>query len=72
MFENLTLSFSGIWNSFVSYMTELVQNPFKLLTLVLDLAIVTYILYKFVVYAKKIKDVAIIKGNFIYLNNYCN
>lgn len=52
MFENLTLSFSGIWNSFVSYMTELVQNPFKLLTLVLDLAIVTYILYKFVVYAK--------------------
>ena len=36
MFENLTLSFSGIWNSFVSYMTELVQNPFKLLTLVLD------------------------------------
>ena len=49
MFENLTLSFSGIWNSFVSYMTELVQNPFKLLTLVLDLAIVTYILYKFVV-----------------------
>lgn len=62
MFENLTLSFSGIWNSFVSYMTELVQNPFKLLTLVLDLAIVTYILYKFIVYAKKSRMWQLLKG----------
>lgn len=62
MFENLTLSFSGIWNSFVSYMTELVQNPFKLLTLVLELAIVTYILYKFVVYAKKSRMWQLLKG----------
>lgn len=62
MFENLTLSFSGIWNAFVSYMTELVQNPFKLLTLVLDLAIVTYILYKFVVYAKKSRMWQLLKG----------
>lgn len=62
MFENLTLSFSGIWNSFVSYMTELVQNPFKLLTLVLDLAIVTYILYKFVIYAKKSRMWQLLKG----------
>ena len=62
MFENLTLSFSGIWNSFVSYMTELVQNPFKLLTLVLDLAIVAYILYKFIVYAKKSRMWQLLKG----------
>ena len=62
MFENLTLSFSGIWNSFVSYMTELVQNPFKLLTLILDLAIVTYILYKFIVYAKKSRMWQLLKG----------
>lgn len=62
MFENLTLSFSGIWNSFVSYMTELVQNPFKLLTLILDLAIVTYILYKFIIYAKKSRMWQLLKG----------
>lgn len=62
MFENLTLSFSGIWNSFVSYMTELVQNPFKLLTLILDLAIVAYILYKFIVYAKKSRMWQLLKG----------
>ena len=43
-------------------MTELVQNPFKLLTLVLDLAIVTYILYKFVVYAKKSRMWQLLKG----------
>ena len=62
MFENLTLSFSGIWQSFVSYMTELVQSPFKLLTLILDLAIVTYILYKFIVYAKKSRMWQLLKG----------
>lgn len=62
MFENLTLSFSGIWNSFISYMTELVQSPFKLLTLILDLAIVTYILYKFIVYARKSRMWQLLKG----------
>ena len=62
MFENLTLSFSGIWNSFVSYMTELVQNPFKLLTLILDLAIVAYILYKFIIYAKNSRMWQLLKG----------
>lgn len=62
MFENLTLSFSGIWHSFISYMTELVQSPFKLLTLILDLAIVTYILYKFIVYAKKSRMWQLLKG----------
>lgn len=62
MFENLTLSFSGIWNSFISYMTELLQSPFKLLTLVLDLVIVIYILYKFIVYAKKSRMWQLLKG----------
>ena len=62
MFENLTLSFSGIWYSFISYMTELVQNPFKLLTLILDLLIVIYILYKFIVYAKKSRMWQLLKG----------
>ena len=62
MFENLTLSFSGIWNSFLSYMTELSQSPFRLLTLLLDLVIVAYILYKFIVYAKKSRVWQLLKG----------
>lgn len=62
MFENLTLSFYGIWSSFTSYMSELMQNPFKLLTLILDLVIVAYIVYKFIVYAKKSRIWQLIKG----------
>lgn len=62
MFENLKLSFSGIWNSFLSYMTELSQSPFRLLTLLLDLVIVAYILYKFIVYAKKSRVWQLLKG----------
>ena len=46
MFENLTLNINQIWNSISSYMSELSHNPFKLLTLLLDLAIVIYLLYK--------------------------
>lgn len=62
MFENLKLSFSGIWNSFLSYMTELSQSPFRLLILLLDLVIVAYILYKFIVYAKKSRVWQLLKG----------
>lgn len=62
MFENLKLSFSGIWNSFLSYMTELSQSPFRLLTLLLDLVIVACILYKFIVYAKKSRVWQLLKG----------
>ena len=62
MFENLTISFSGIWSSFISYMTELLQNPLKLLTLVLDLAIVAFIVYKFIVYAQKSRIWQLLKG----------
>lgn len=62
MFENLRLNFSEIWNSFVSYMSELSQNPLKLLTLILDLAIVAYILYKFIAYAKKSRVWQLLKG----------
>lgn len=62
MFENLKLSFSGIWNSFLSYMTELSQSPFRLLTLLLDLVIVAYIVYKFIVYAKKSRVWQLLKG----------
>lgn len=67
MFENLTISFSGIWNSFVRYMLELVENPFKLVTLILDLLIVTYIIYKFIVYAKKTRVWQLLKGIIYYL-----
>lgn len=67
MFENLTISFIGIWNSFTSYMTELLQSPLKLLTLTLDIVIVAYILYKFIIYAKKTKMWQLLRGILLIL-----
>lgn len=62
MFKNLTLSFNGIGQSFMSYMQELAQNPFKMITLILDVLIVIYIIYKFIMYAKKSRAWQLLKG----------
>ena len=62
MFESLTLNINQIWNSISSYMSELSHNPFKLLTLLLDLVIVIYLLYKFIVYAKRSRAWQLLKG----------
>ncbi len=62
MFENFTLNINEIWNSISSYMVDLSHNPFKLLTLLLDLIIVFYMLYKFVVYAKRSRAWQLLKG----------
>ena len=67
MFESFTLSMNGIWQSFMSYMTELTQNPFKLVTLILDLVIVIYIVYKFILYAKKSRAWQLLKGILLIL-----
>ncbi len=67
MFENFTLEFSGIWQAFTSYITELGQNPFKLLTLLLDLVIVIYIGYKFVKSARNSRVWQLLKGIILIL-----
>lgn len=62
MFENISISWNGIWQAFSSYMTELSQNPFRLITLILDFLIVGYLLYKFIVYAKNTRMWQLLKG----------
>jgi len=62
MFENINISWTGIWQAFTGYMTELSQNPFRMITLILDLAIVGYLIYKFVLYAKKTRAWQLLKG----------
>ncbi len=62
MFENFTLSLNGLWSSVTSYMQELSHNPFRLITLILDLAIVVYLAYKFIVYAKRSRAWQLLKG----------
>lgn len=67
MFENFTLEFNGIWQAFMSYMTDLSQNPLKLLTLLLDVVIVIYILYKFIVSARNSRVWQLLKGILLIL-----
>lgn len=62
MFENINISWTGIWQAFTGYMTDLSQNPFRLITLILDLIIVGYLIYKFVLYAKKTRAWQLLKG----------
>lgn len=62
MFNNLTINFSGVLNAFTSYMTELSTNPFKLITLILDLVIVIYLLYSFIVHSRKTRAWQLLKG----------
>ena len=62
MFENINVSWTGIWQAFTGYMTDLSQNPFKMITLILDLVIVGYLIYKFVLYAKKTRAWQLLKG----------
>ncbi len=62
MFENINISWTGIWQAFTGYMVDLSQNPFRLITLILDLVIVGYLIYKFVLYAKKTRAWQLLKG----------
>ena len=62
MFENIGFSFNGIWNAFTGYMMDLSQNPFRLITLILDLVIVGYLLYKFIKNAKNSRVWQLLKG----------
>lgn len=67
MFENISLSWNGIWQAFTSYMVELSQNPFRLITLILDLGIVGYLLYKFIRYARNSRVWQLLKGIILIL-----
>ncbi len=62
MFENFKLSINEIGLSFANYMIELSKNPFKLITLLLDIIIVIYIFYKFIMYAKSSRAWQLLKG----------
>jgi len=62
MFENLNLSLNELWLSLVNSVTGLSKNPFKLLTLILDIVIVTYIVYYFIKSAKKSRAWQLLKG----------
>ena len=67
MFENSTFNIGAIWEPFASYMKDLAHNPFKLIVLAIDVLIVTYLIYKFIVYAKKTRAWQLLKGILLIL-----
>ena len=62
MFENMGLSILEVWKSFLHYGIELINHPFKFVSLIIDILIVSFILYKFIIYAKKTRVGQLLKG----------
>lgn len=63
MKENIITIFSEFWKlNVVSYVTELQQNPLRLISVIIDLTIVVFLIYKFVKFTKNTRVWQLIKG----------
>ena len=60
--ESFTISFKDLWQSIASYFTEIAYNPFRLVTMILDVCIVVFVLYKFVKSARHSRVWQLLKG----------
>ena len=68
MFDNFLANINTYYQDhIVSYINELYQYPIKLVPLVLDLAIVMFLIYKFFFITKDSRIIQLIKGIFIYI-----
>lgn len=68
MFDNFLANINTYYQDhIVSYINELYQYPIKLVPLVLDLAIVLFLIYKFFFITKDSRIIQLIKGIFIYI-----
>ena len=63
MEDSFTKFFSDFWQiNFMNYINELVQNPLRIIFVILDLAIVIFLAYKFIKLIKKSRVWQLIKG----------
>lgn len=60
--ENFSINFNNFLQSITNYFTDIYNNPLKLVVMILDLAIVIYILYKFVRSARHSRVWQLLKG----------
>lgn len=60
--EGFSLNFNGLWQSIINYCVDIYNNPLKLITMALDLAIVVYILYRFIKSARHSRVWQLLKG----------
>ena len=67
MVNNLVLSFATIWQHIIEYINELYEYPIKLISLIIDLAVVLYVLVHVFQLAKNTKVMQLIKGILIIM-----
>ncbi|MBR2743848.1 MAG: diadenylate cyclase CdaA [Clostridia bacterium] len=68
MFDNLLSNINAYYQEHVvSYINELYQYPIKLIPVILDVAIVIFLIYKFFFLTKNSRITQLIKGIFIYI-----
>lgn len=60
--EGFSINFSNLYQNIVNYCIEIYQNPFRLITMFLDLLIVVFILYKFIKSARHSRVWQLLKG----------
>ena len=62
MLENFRTMFITLYNDTVFYIEELFKYPVKLITLIIDLVIVIYLVYKFFQIVKETRAWQLLKG----------
>ena len=67
MVNNFILSLSEVWQHIIEYIGDLYKYPTKLVSLILDLIIISYVLVKLFKIAKNTKVMQLIKGIIILL-----
>ena len=67
MFDNFIQGFTAIKENVFLYIQDLYQYPFKLVSLILDLAILVFLIIRLMKFAKDKKLIQLIKGIFIFI-----
>ncbi len=67
MVNNFILSLSQVWQHIIEYIADLYNYPTKLMSLILDLLIISYVLVKLFKIARNTKVMQLIKGIIILL-----
>lgn len=60
--EGFTINFSNLYQNIANYFIDIYENPFKLITMLLDLLIVVFVLYKFIKSARHSRVWQLLKG----------
>ena len=60
--ENFLVNINEMTDGIITYAQDVFNNPFKIIPVILDLAIVVYIIYKFIKSARNSRVWQLLKG----------